>query len=174
MAKKKPAPIDHVANLLEQLSNGNIIKRELVIAITRPPHQNLIRRLAITEIVLEQAQLLMSDLAGSLVSERETSGIAVRFFSAAEPVLERGKKVLGGAIKGHEKTHGTAIEKAQRWAEFQKEFDQILQRRPGLNKTSICRLVASKFDVTRETVSRHIKDPREIGTVPATIRNRKP
>ena len=173
MAKKPSASADRVVRFMEQLSSKNVVKRQLVIALMRAPNEDLVRRLAITEIILEQTRLLMNDVTESLIQERGISDDAMRLFELLDSFIKRGKKVLDGAKKGHEETHGTEAAKAQRWAEYQGEFDQILMRRPNLSKTRICELVAEKLNKSRRNVSLHIKDPREIGTLPATVRKRK-
>lgn len=78
-----------------------------------------------------------------------------------EPCAATGQKVQQAAREGHESTHGTPEEKAERWAEYQRAVDAILERAPHLSLTDARNRAARELKVSYSTIRRHTADPRK-------------
>lgn len=72
----------------------------------------------------------------------------------------RGEKVLIGASRGHEGTHGTDEDKRARWEELQNELEQVMADNRNLSLTGARHRVAKTKGCSYRTVLRHTKDPR--------------
>lgn len=68
----------------------------------------------------------------------------------------RGRKVLESARAGHEMVHGTQEQKEARWADYQKDYDELHTRNPNLSHTAVCKKVADKHGCCSKTVSNRV------------------
>lgn len=76
------------------------------------------------------------------------------------PDILRGKKIVEGARKGHEATHGTKEKKHAEWAEWQRAVDEFRERNPAWSRREVARHVGEKFDITERTIRKRTKDNR--------------
>lgn len=73
--------------------------------------------------------------------------------------LQAGLQARAFARAGHEKVHGTAEEKRDRWDRMQTALDAELRRNPSLGFTGASKKVAEQLGVSDRTVRNHTKDP---------------
>ncbi|GEM_PF-4183326 len=90
----------------------------------------------------------------------EEQGLISLIGEALAKSTMRGRKVLKGAAKGHEATHGDAQQKAEEWCKYQAEVDRLAHENPRLSFIEMKRKAARKFDVSESTIKRHTQNPK--------------
>lgn len=73
----------------------------------------------------------------------------------------RGVKVLDGTKAAHEAVHGTAEEKAKRWASYQEALNAKMASNKSLGVTEARRQVARQFGVDESTIKRNTRNPKK-------------
>jgi hypothetical protein len=75
--------------------------------------------------------------------------------------IARGRKILGGARKGHEAVHGSTEEKSRRYAQYQQSVNELANSNSALSWDAICKKVGEQFGVSGKTISRHTTRPNK-------------
>lgn len=76
--------------------------------------------------------------------------------------IQRGRKTLEAAARGHAAIHGTGAEKAARWADLQHEVNRIRFDNPRLSWQRTMQLAAKAKNVSVSTIKRHCTDPKKL------------
>lgn len=96
-----------------------------------------------------------------LESSDKDSRVEVGQIEELFPDIERGRKSINSAKKGHEVVHGSKVDKERRWAALQGALDKKMRKNPRLSLTQARKLVAKETQQSFSTVRRHTDDPRE-------------
>jgi hypothetical protein len=86
---------------------------------------------------------------------REKSASATLMIKELDPDVIRGMKVKTGASQGHEKTHGTKEEQADRHENIRRTYQQFKTENPGWIEKQIEHATAEILGVGVRSVQRH-------------------
>ncbi|QSA98612.1 hypothetical protein [Methylococcus sp. EFPC2] len=89
------------------------------------------------------------------------AGLALIIGKDSAAHLLRGKKIQKGAKAGHELTHGTPKEKAQKWADYQAFIENKYANNQSLTYSDLQKLAAAHFRVSAKTIQRNTSNPRK-------------
>ena len=87
------------------------------------------------------------------------SGIWRSAWAQAKPRVEHSSKMIAARIRGHEKEHGTAEQKRQRWENYQNVLDRVAKEHSGWSRMGVYEEVARLCDCNEKTIRRHTKFP---------------
>jgi hypothetical protein len=136
----------------------------------RNPHGLKFESLPIvsTEPGLQDFEIPYRRLIQAVKAERASPSMAAESSKGADmaiakiqPTFKTGAKIRAGASKAHIKTHGTAEEKKQRWAQYQQSLNEVISRNPQLSHWGASKLIAIEKRCAAKTVYRNTEDPRK-------------
>ena len=111
------------------------------------------KRFLATTILYEDHFGFVDDALASYASLKEIEE------QEAIPDIERGQKVLQGSRLGHEHVYGNAEKKKSRWDEYQRYVEDLHNKQPSLNWTTIQKKAAKEFQVCTKTIRRNTTNP---------------
>lgn len=75
--------------------------------------------------------------------------------------IQRSRKTLTSAARGHEAVHGTAMEKEARRIKQQQEVDRVRASHPDWSWENVKKLAAKNCGVSATTIKRNCVDPKK-------------
>ena len=89
----------------------------------------------------------------------EKRGLALLLGNEYAEAIDRGKKVLKGAKKGHAVIHGNKSELNERKKEYQKKINALHEKNKNLSYTQLSIKGGEYFDVSAKTIRNHTHSP---------------
>lgn len=88
-------------------------------------------------------------------AQAQHNKITAKYLKTIEPFVETGQKIKMSASLGHEHTHGTPEEKANRWSQYLADCLAVALDHPSWKLNAIRAHVAESHIVSAKTIERH-------------------